>query len=317
MINFIIKRVIYTLFVLAGVVTLTFFLMRFTGGDPATIISLDKYGTTLISHEVINRLAVENGLNQPIHIQYINWVKKILTGDLGKSLTSDALVLDEIMERFPYTLQLAILSICLTSIIAIPLGIYAGVNKDGFADRITQTIASITVSVPDYYLAIVLIFGLAVKFTLLPAYGYGTIEHFILPLIVLVTAKIGYTTRIVKSTTIDIISADYVEYAKLRGVPQRRIYFVHILKNALIPIITYLSLQFLMAIEGSVIVETIFAWPGIGKCMTDAISGRDFTMIQGLVLFMTFMIIAMNFLVDIFYIFINQRLGLSSDGTTI
>ena len=317
MINFIIKRFIYTLFVLVGVVTLTFFLMRFTSGDPATIISLDKYGTTLISHEVINRLAVENGLNQPIHIQYINWVKKILTGDLGKSLRSDAMVWDEIMERFPCTLQLASLSIFLTSIIAIPLGIYAGVNKDGFIDRITQAIASVTVSVPDYYLAIVLIFGLAVKLTLLPAYGYGTIKHFILPLIVLVTAKIGYTTRIVKSTTIDIISADYVEYAKLRGIPQRRIYFVHILKNALIPIITYLSLQFLMAIEGSVIVETIFAWPGIGKCMTDAIFGRDFTMIQGLVLFMTFMIIAMNFLVDIFYIFINQRLGLSSDGATI
>lgn len=317
MAKFIIKRFINVLFVLVGVVTLTFFLMRFTGGDPATIIALDKYGSTLISHEVIDRLAVQNGLNQPVHIQYMNWVRKVLRGDLGKSLRSDALVWDEIMERFPYTLQLAILSMFFTSIIAIPLGIYAGVHNGCFIDKITQLVASVTVSVPDYYLAIVLIFGLSVKLTLLPAYGYGTIEHFILPLIVLVTAKIGYTTRIVKSTTIDIISADYVEYAQLRGIPQQRIFFVHILKNALIPIITYLSLQFLMALEGSVIIETIFAWPGIGKCMTDAIFGRDFTMIQGLVLFMAFMVVGMNFLVDMLYIFINQRLELSNNGTTI
>jgi peptide/nickel transport system permease protein len=300
-----------------GVVTLTFFLMRFTEGDPATIISLDKYGSTLISHEVIERLAVQNGLDQPIHIQYMNWVQKVVSGDLGKSLRSDALVWDEIMLRFPYTLQLAVLSMFFTSIVAIPLGIYAGVHKGCFIDKTTQMVASVTVSIPDYYLAILLIFGLTVKLTLLPAYGYGTIEHFILPLIVLVTAKIGYTTRIVKSTTIDILSADYVEYARVRGISNLRIFFVHILKNALIPIITYLSLQFLMALEGSVIVETIFAWPGIGKCMTDAIFARDFTMIQGLVLFMAFMVIGMNFLVDLFYIFINQRLELSSNGTTL
>jgi peptide/nickel transport system permease protein len=219
------------------------------------------------------------------------------------------------MERFPYTLQLAVLSILLTSLIAVPLGIYAGVHRGRFVDRATQWIASVTVSIPDYYLAIVLIYALAVKWTLFPAYGYGTAAHFVLPLMVLVTAKVGYTTRIVTATTVDLLSSEYVAYAELRGIPKRRIFFVHILKNAIIPILTHVSLQFLMALEGSVIVESIFAWPGIGKCMTDAVLGRDFTMIQGLVLFMAVLIVGMNFIVDLFYMFINQRVQYAEGRT--
>lgn len=315
MANFIFKRFINSMLVLAGVVTLTFCLMRFTDGDPATIIALDKYGTALISNTVIDRLAVENGLNDPLPVQYLNWLKAVLSGDLGRSLRSDAPVWDEIRQRFPYTLQLAVLSILLTSVIAIPLGIYAGVQQGRFVDRAVQYIASVTVSVPDYYLAIVLIYGLAVKWTLLPAYGYGTAGHFVLPLMVLVTTKVGYLTRIVTTTTVDLLASDYVAYAQLRGIPNHRIFFVHILKNALIPIITYISLQFLMALEGSVIVESIFAWPGIGKCMTDAVLGRDFTMIQGLVLFMAVLIVGMNLIIDIFYLFINQRVQYAGGRT--
>jgi peptide/nickel transport system permease protein len=132
---------------------------------------------------------------------------------------------------------------------------------------------------------------------------------------VLVTAKVGYTTRIVTATTVDLLSSEYVAYAELRGIPKRRIFFVHILKNAMIPILTHVSLQFLMALEGSVIVESIFAWPGIGKCMTDAVLGRDFTMIQGLVLFMAVLIVGMNFIVDLFYMFINQRVQYAEGRT--
>ncbi len=314
MAGFLIRRLLNALLVLAGVVTLTFCLMRFTEGDPATIIALDKYGSVLISGEVIERLAEKNGLHDPIHIQYLNWWRRVLHGDLGNSLRSDAPVWDEIMERFPYTLQLAVLSILITSLIAVPLGIYAAVHRGRLVDRITQWIASVTVSVPDYYLAIVLIYALAVKWTLLPAYGCGTAAHFILPLLVLVTAKIGYTTRIVSATTVDLLSSQYVAYAELRGIPKCRIFYVHILKNAMIPILTHISLQFLMALEGSVIVESIFAWPGIGKCMTDSVLGRDFTMIQGLVLFMAVLIVGMNLVVDLFYMFINQRVQYDGGG---
>ncbi|WP_419658543.1 oligopeptide/dipeptide ABC transporter, periplasmic binding protein [Desulfosarcina variabilis str. Montpellier] len=315
MAGFFLKRLINAVLVLVGVVTLTFCLMRFTDGDPATIIALDKYGSSLISNTVIDRLAAENGLCDPLPIQYLNWVRRVLAGDLGRSLRSDAPVWDEIMQRFPYTLQLAVLSILLTSAIAIPLGIYAGVHQDSLVDRLTQWIASITVSVPDYYLAIVLIYGLTVKWTLLPSYGYGSVAHFVLPLAVLVSARVGYTTRLVTSTTADLMSADYVAYAELRGLPSYRIFFVHILKNALIPIVTHLSLQFLMALEGSVIVESIFAWPGIGKCLTDAVLGRDFTMIQGLVLFMGVLIVGMNVIVDFFYILMDQRVQVA--GTQV
>jgi peptide/nickel transport system permease protein len=300
--------------VLLGVVTLTFFLMRVTEGDPATIIALDKYGSQLISHDVIKRLAFEEGLNKPLHIQFYNWIKTLFSGNLGKSLRSGVPVWDEIMSRFPYTLQLAFLSILFTALISVPLGIYSGFHKNGYIDRFTKTTAAFTVSIPNFYLAIVLILAFSVKLVLVPSYGYGGIEHFILPLIVLVVSKAGYTIRIVRSTTIDILSRDYVRYAYVRGLPEHRILFVHVLKNALIPIITYLSIQFLMAIEGSVIVETIFAWPGVGKLMQEAIFGRDFTMIQGLVLFIAVLITMINFIVDVLYIFINRRLNLSEKG---
>lgn len=312
--NYLLKRLVNTLIVLLGVVTVTFFMMRFTDGDPATIIALDKYGSELISHEVIQRLAQEEGLDQPFYIQYSNWIKLLLQGNLGRSLRNGVPVWDEIMTRFPFTLQLAILSVLITALISIPVGIYSGFHKNGWLDKASRLMASFTVSIPNYYLAIILIIVFSVRFRCFPSYGYGGLRHFILPLTVLVVSKMGYTIRITRATVLDVLSRNFVQYAYARGLSQYRILFVHVLRNSLIPVVTYLSLQFLMAIEGSIIVETIFAWPGIGKLLQEAIFGRDFTMIQGLVLFMGILITMVNLFVDLLYLFINQRLDVLRPG---
>ncbi|MCD6486945.1 MAG: ABC transporter permease [Syntrophobacterales bacterium] len=307
--QYLIRRLINTIIVLLGVVTLTFFLMRFTEGDPATIIALDKYGGQLISPEVIERLSFEEGLNLPIHAQFFNWLKLISRGDFGNSLISGVPVWDEIMLRFPYTLKLAIISVLITCLFAIPVGIYSAYYQDRWLDRITRLLASFKVSIPNFYLAIICILIFSVKLKLFPSFGCDGPSYFILPVFVLVVSQTGFTIRIVRSTVLEILESEYVQYAYVRGLSTNRILFVHVLKNALVPIITYISLQFLMAVEGAIIVETIFAWPGTGKLFQEAIFGRDFTMIQALVLFFAVLVCIVNFMVDILYLAINRRIN--------
>jgi peptide/nickel transport system permease protein len=293
---------------LFGIVTVTFFLMRLTNGDPATVIALDRYGSQLISHEVIHELASKEGLDRPAYIQFFDWLKLLSKGNLGHSLKSGMPVWDEIRLRFPYTLELALISLLITAFLSIPTGIYSAFHQDGWLDRITRLSAAIKVSVPNFYLAILLILIFSVKLKWLPSFGCEGPSHLILPVLVLVISQMGFTIRIVRSTVLEILESEYVRYAFVRGLTRSRILFVHVLKNAMVPIITYLSLQFLMAIEGSIIVETIFAWPGIGKLFQEAILGRDFTMIQGLVLFSGVLITLINLMVDILYMFINRRI---------
>lgn len=307
--GYLIRRLINTIIVLLGVVTLTFFLMHFTEGDPATIIALDKYGGQLISPKVIEQLASEEGLNRPIYVQFFNWLKLIGKCNFGNSLISGVPVWDEIMLRFPYTLELAIISVLISSLFGIVVGIYSAYYQDGWLDRITRLLASVKVSIPNFYLAIICVLIFSVKLKILPSFGCDGPRHFILPVLVLVISQIGFTIRIVRSTVLEILESEYVQYAYIRGLSTNRILFVHVLKNALIPIITYISLQFLMTVEGAIIVETIFAWPGTGKLFQEAIFGRDFTMIQALVLFFAVLVCVVNFVVDILYLAIDRRIN--------
>lgn len=305
---YLLKRIIITFIVLSGVVLLTFCLMRFTDGDPATIIALDKYGSQLISREVIQQLAIKEGFNEPVYIQFWQWIKLLSRGDLGNSLRSGMPVMAEIKLHLPYTVRLAIGSVLISSVISIPLGIYTAVRPGSFCDRFTRVLSAIKVSIPNYYLAFIVILLFSVHLNWLPSFGSSSPRHYILPVLILVVSQIGFTLRIVRSAVLEIMESEYVLYAYLRGLTDRRILFSHVLKNALIPIVTYISLQFLMAMEGSIIVETIFAFPGIGKLFTEAIFGRDFTMIQGLVLFFGILIVGVNFFVDTLYGIINQKI---------
>ena len=176
--GYLIRRLINTIIVLLGVVTLTFFLMHFTEGDPATIIALDKYGGQLISPEIIKQLASEEGLNRPIYVQFFNWLKLIGKCNFGNSLISGVPVWDEIMLRFPYTLELAIISVLISSLFGVPVGIYSAYYQDGWLDRITRLLASVKVSIPNFYLAIICVLIFSVKLKILPSFGCDGPRHY-------------------------------------------------------------------------------------------------------------------------------------------
>ena len=308
MIPYLAKRLVSMAAVLLGVVTLTFFLIRFTDGDPATIIALDRYGTQLISPEVIAETAKQEGLNLPMHRQYINWLGKVAKGEFGRSLRSGVPVVEEIRQRFPFTLKLTCISLGLTALIALPCGMAAACFQGGWFDRGTRALAAVNASVPSVYLAFVMILLFSVRLKWLPSFGTGSLKHLLMPVGVLVLSQVGMTLRVVRASVIEILASPHVRYATLRGLPTHRILWAHVLKNALVPIITYLSLQFLMLIEGSILVETVFAWPGIGNLFQEAIMGRDFTMIQALVLFSGCLITVTHFVTDLANMLVYRRM---------
>lgn len=308
MIPFLAKRLASMVAVLFGVVTFTFILIRLTDGDPATIIALDRYGSQLISPEVIAEMAEAEGLRLPIHRQYANWLGQVARGEFGRSLRTGVPVMEEICQRFPFTLKLALLSLGLSTLIALPCGMAAACFRGGWFDRATRSLAAVNASVPSVYLAFLMILIFSVRLKWLPSFGSGSLRHLIMPVGVLAVSQVGTTLRVVRASVLDLLSSPHVRYAMLRGLSPRRILGAHVLRNALVPVITYLSLKFLMLIEGSILVETVFAWPGIGNLFQEAIMGRDFTMIQALVLFSGCLITLTHFVTDLSHMLVHKRM---------
>ena len=313
MANYALRRLGTALIVLSGVMVLTFFLMHLTGGDPAVIIALDRYGAQLISPESVRALALEHGLDQPLYKQFMDWAFLLMTGDLGVSLRTGVPVAREIATRLPASLGLASASVAICALIGIPLGIRSALCPDGYLDRVTRILASIKVSVPGFYMAMLLIYLFSIRLRWLPSFGTGSPAHWVLPVAVHVLGQLGLTLRVVRSAMLEVLNTEYIRYARLRGLSSFRVLYVHGLMNAAIPVFTYLSLQFLMVMEGSVIVESIFAWPGVGKLFQEAVFGRDFTMVQALVLFFGITIVLVNTAMDFAYLIFNRKIPLPGE----
>ncbi|GAB6145851.1 ABC transporter permease [Desulfocicer niacini] len=313
MANYALRRLGTALIVLSGVMVLTFFLMHLTGGDPAVIIALDRYGAQLISPESVRALALEHGLDQPLYKQFMDWAFLLMTGDLGVSLRTGVPVAREIATRLPASLGLASASVAICALIGIPLGIRSALCPDGYLDRATRILASIKVSVPGFYMAMLLIYLFSIRLRWLPSFGTGSPAHWVLPVAVHVLGQLGLTLRVVRSAMLEVLNTEYIRYARLRGLSSFRVLYVHGLRNAAIPVFTYLSLQFLMVMEGSVIVESIFAWPGVGKLFQEAVFGRDFTMVQALVLFFGITIVLVNTAMDFAYLIFNRKIPLPGE----
>ena len=309
--GFIIKRLVHALWVMAGVVSLTFFLMHFTGADPALIIALDRYGSQLVSPDTVRTLAREQGLDQPLFTQFCQWIILVADGDLGNSLRTGLPVTREILGRLPATLTLALASVGISAFMGIPLGILTAARPEGRLDRITRFLSAVKVSIPGFYTAMLLIYLFSFRLGWLPGFGTGSLRHHVLPVAVLVVGQLGFTLRVSRSAALDVLQAPWVAHARLRGVPRFRIYHAHVLRNAAVPILTYLSLQFLMALEGAVIVESIFAWPGVGRLLQESVMGRDFTLVQGLGLFFSAAIVLVNLAVDLLYQLLDRKIPMT------
>ncbi len=272
------------------------------------VIAIARYGgTESLTSELIEHIRHQEGFDVPIHVQYAKWLNHIIHGDWGRSLITREPVLDKILTRFPATLQLALVSMIISLLIAIPIGILSAVKQNSAIDYLSMTGALLGVSMPSFWLALLLILFFSIYLGWLPVCGKGGIEHIILPAITLGMGMAAITTRLTRSSMLEVLRQDYIRTARAKGLTEKVVIGKHAFMNAMIPVVTIVGLQFASILEGAVIIETIFAWPGIGKLLVDSIFARDFSMIQGCTLFIAMIFVLANLIVDISYTYIDPQ----------
>lgn len=301
--KFILKRLILLVPVLLGVSLLVFAIMSFTPGDPAQLI----LGENAPAHAV-EALREEMGLNDPFIQRYARFVGNAVTGDLGRSYTSGRDVFDEIFSRFPNTLILAALGVIIAVAIGIPVGIISATRQYSMIDSGSMIFALLGVSMPNFWLGLMLILIFAVNFGVLPSGGYSDWSSLILPAITLGTGSAAIITRMTRSSMLEVIRQDYIRTARAKGVAENVVINKHALKNALIPIITVIGLQFGYLLGGAVLTETVFSWPGVGRMMVDAIRQKDTPTVLGTVVFLATTFSLVNLFVDLLYGFVDPRI---------
>ncbi len=304
----ILSRLLQLVPVLIGISIITFMVVTLSPGDPAEISLRATLGTESPPKEAVERLRDEMGLNEPLHIQYLAWVSRVIRGDLGYSIQTKKTTLDEIQKALPVTFFLAVFAISITALIAIPLGIAAGVRPNSYIDHFSRSISIISLSTPEFFIAILLILIGAVHLNLFPVAGSGGIQYYILPSCTLAIGLTAITMRIMRTSMVEVLEQDYIRTARAKGVPHRQIIRQHALKNASLPVITYMGTQFGYLFGGAVIVESIFALPGIGRLLVDSVQSMDIMVIQGCMLTFALIFVLINLVVDIAYMYLDPTI---------
>lgn len=291
-----------------GATFLTFMLMQLAPGDPAEQIALARYGMDNLTEEMIAEIRAEENLDAPVLVQYGTWLSHVLQGDLGRSLTSGVSVTDEIWKRFPATLELALAAMFISLIISIPIGVISAVKRYSVFDHMSMGGALVGVSMPNFWLALLLIMLFSVTLGWFPVFGRGGIQHLVLPAVTLGTGMIAINARLMRSGMLEVLGQNYIRTARAKGLTERAVNWKHALRNALVPVVTVAGLQLAYLLEGSVVVETIFAWPGIGRLLVESIYSQDYAVIQGCTLAIAAVFVITNLLVDISYAFLDPRI---------
>lgn len=311
MLRYALKRAAAAVAVLFGITVVVFLLLRMIPGDPATAVLLTMTnpgaGSAEITMSDIETLREELGLTDPLPVQYATWLSEILQGNLGTSLRSRQPILGELTVRIPGTLALAGAALVVMFAIALPAGIIGALYAGRPADHATRMISLVGESLPNFFLGVLLIYLFAIHLDWLPAIGRQGPESLILPALTLGTGIAATTSRLLRASLLDTLSQPYILMAEAKGVPRGRLLFRHALRPAMIPVLTSSSLVAGGLLGGAVVVETVFAWPGVGRYMIEAIGGRDYPVIQGFTLFMAALFVTLNFLVDVLYRFLDPR----------
>ena len=302
--------------VLLITMSMTFVITRVLPGNPAVSI-LGPQATA----EDIAKMEEEMGLHDPMPVQYINYMKRILTGDLGTSYRYNRPVADLIFEKLPNTLQIALASLIIALLIGVPVGIISAVKQYSVFDYISMIAALIGVSMPSFWLGLMLVLIFSVNLGWFPTMGMGAISngigdvisHLFLPSLCLSFGSMANFARISRSSMLEVIDQDYMKAVRAKGIRENVVIIKHGLKNALPPIVTVLGMRIAALMTGAIMIETIFAWPGIGRLIVDAINNNDFEMIQGTVLFMAILYVTVNLVVDIIYLYINPKVSYESE----
>lgn len=251
------------------------------------------------------------GLDEPIPVQFASYFSGVLQGDLGISFRRASLntpVIDAISERLPATITMGLVALVMLLVVGVPLGIYSAYWRGGLVDRSARFVAALGQAVPDFWFGLMLILVFAVGFRVLPSGGSGEFQHVILPAVTLAFGLVAGLIRLLRSSMLEVLSSDYLAFHRIKGVPERRILWIHALRNAGLTALTYMGIIIAGLLTGSVLVETIFNWPGIGRLFIEAVEFRDFPLIQGLILIFGATYVGMNLLVDLLYLVLNPRL---------
>ena len=289
--------------VMLGVALVVFSIMYLTPGVPASLLL-----GVLASQEEILMLRNEMGLNDPFVVQYLRFVFKAATGNLGTSLVTGKPVISEIWARFPATLQLAFWGVVVAILIGIPVGIVSATKQYSLFDTVSMLLALVGVSMPNFWQGLMTILLFSVYLKWLPPFGYGTPAHLVMPAITLGTSTAAIVTRMTRSSMLEIVRQDYIRTARAKGLPEGTVIMRHALMNALIPIITVVGLQFGYLLGGAILTETVFSWPGVGTLLVASIKQKDFPMVQGAVVFIAVVFSLVNLAVDVLYAFVDPRI---------
>ena len=305
------KRFLQSIVTLFLVVTFTFALTRMVPGDPARTMLGPQADL-----ESVEKLREELGLNKSMGEQYVMYMKGVLKGDFGKSYLHHKDVMQIIIERLPNTLRLTLTSMTIALVIGVLAGMISAIKQYSAVDYIATVLALVGVSVPIFWMGLMMVRLFSVNLGLLPATGMGdaakgawdVISHMILPCFCLATVPMATFTRITRSSMLEVINSDYIKSLRARGLKEKVVIWKHALKNALPPIVTVLGLQLASAFTGAILTESIFSWPGMGTMIVTAINNRDYALIQGFVLFVAIVYVAINLIVDIVYMFVDPRI---------
>lgn len=301
--KYVLKRILLLIPVLLGVSLLVFAIMSLTPGDPAQLILGEN-----APKEAVLKLREEMGLNDPFFMQYFRFVKNAIMGDFGRSYTTGREVFGEIFARFPNTLVLAVIGIIISVCIGIPIGIISATRQYSFLDSFSMVIALLGVSMPVFWLGLMLILTFSVKLGWLPSGGFDGFKSIILPAVTLGVGSAAIITRMTRSSMLEVIRQDYIRTARAKGVAEKVVINKHALKNALIPIITVVGLQFGHLLGGAVLTESVYSWPGVGRLMVDAIRQKDTPTVLAAVVFLAAAFSVVNLLVDILYAYVDPRI---------
>lgn len=303
MFRYIIKRLLYVIPVILITSFIIYMAMNMAGGDPAVMLAPEN-----ASEEQIEKIRADLGLNQPLPVRYLKYMGGMFTGDLGKSYVTKKDVFNTFMQRLPATLELGGAAVLIATIISIPLGVYTAIHQNTWKDTAGMIFALFGVSMPNFWLGLMLIILFALKLGWFPSGGRSGFLSVILPALTVGLGMAALITRTTRSSMLEVIRQDYIRTAKAKGASEKRVIYKHALSNALIPIITVIGMQIANVLTGSVLAETVFSWPGVGRLVFESISKRDTPMVTGSIIMCSVLMVLVNLIVDIIYAFFDPRI---------
>jgi peptide/nickel transport system permease protein len=305
-ITYVARRALASVPTLWGVATVVFFMARLLPGDPARVIA-----GVLASPEDVEKIREQMGLDKPLMVQYLDFLGSLLQLDLGTSAHTNSPVVEEIGSRLPYTIELAAVALVIAVTAGVLAGVVAAIRRNSVTDLLISGLSVFGVSMPVYWLGLMMIIVFAIALHVFPAAGADQPTSIVMPAITLALFSVGLIARMTRSSMLEVLGQDYVRTARAKGASFRSVVFRHALRNALLPVITVIGLQLGALLGGAVVTETVFAWPGVGRLLVDSIFFRDYPVVQGLVLMFGTTFVLVNLLVDLLYAYVDPRIHYS------